>query len=83
MSDDPIPDGWCFYTADFSCRAHDATAMGSVTLVRDKAGCAAWYALSDEQRETTGLYVYGIGHTIDGAIAAASRYAAGLGPLPA
>ncbi|WP_250518634.1 hypothetical protein [Caballeronia sp. ATUFL_M1_KS5A] len=68
-----IPDGWRFYTADFS----GSRSPGSATLIRDDKGKAEWLALSDEEREATDLYVFGRGNTfreaIDAAIAAIAK----------
>jgi hypothetical protein len=62
-----IPKGWRLYTADFS----SSGALGSVMLKRDDAGEKWWFGLTDEQQETTSLYEFGRGMTIEKALDAA------------
>ena len=50
-----IPEGWDFYTADFS------VSPGSVLLIRDTFGKAIWHALPAEGRESVDLYITGKG----------------------
>lgn len=68
-----IPEGWRFYTSDFSVDG----SPGSVTLKRNRAGEKWWLGLTDEQRETTSLYQFGRGMTIEKAIDAAAADIAG------
>lgn len=62
-----IPEGWRFYTSDFSFDG----SPGRVMLKRDRAGEKWWLSLTDEQQETTSLYQFGRGMTIEKAIDAA------------
>lgn len=71
-AEDAIPAGWVFNSADFSMLATGSGTEGSVMLKRDKAGTAAWHELSEAERETKSLYVYGKGKTIAEAIRAAA-----------
>ena len=69
-----IPDGWAFYTADFSCVASGLHATGNVTLVRDQAGKAAWHKITagiEDVESAPPLYVFGRGRTLSEAIASA------------
>lgn len=81
-----VPDGWRFFTADFSLQAAGKSETGSVMLIRDHAGKARWHAFSDEVQELVPLYVSGNGRTVDEAISdaacvaiVADTFAANLG----
>lgn len=60
----PIPEGWCFMSADFSLQAAGKSGFGGVMLVRDLAGKEAWHALSEEEQEIEPLYIGGEGRTV-------------------
>lgn len=65
-----IPEGWRFYTADFSIE----NRKGRVMLTRDRAGHDWWQSLDDAGRENTHLYLNGYGATVNEAIDDAIRY---------
>jgi hypothetical protein len=67
-----VPDGWAFYSADFSLQVNNKFAMGTVLLSRDSAGRTWWHSLDEAARETTPLYLCGNGATIAAAIADAA-----------
>jgi hypothetical protein len=72
-----VPDGWVFYSADFSCVVSGRTLKGQIMLKRDPSGEKWWHSLTEEQQEETDLYVRGNGVTIQSAIdEAASKIAA-------
>ena len=70
------PIGWVFFSADFS------GAPGNVMFKRDKANTAKWHKLSDEEKETTDLYVKVRGKTLVEAIERAYKIAAVYPPIP-
>lgn len=59
-----VPNGWEFYTADFSLKAAGNSSMGGVMLVRDQAGKKLWHSLPPEVQEKVALYVSGAGPTL-------------------
>ncbi|WP_426287533.1 hypothetical protein [Luteibacter sp. E-22] len=63
-----VPGGWVFISADFSTLASGQTKSGRVLIQRDKAGTTWWHSLTEDQRESTQLYIYGEGETIQSAI---------------
>ena len=67
-----MPEGWAFYSADFSSNAADAFKQGSVLLTRTGRNRAAWLAMSEEDQEVNALYASGRGFTLDEAVRAAS-----------
>jgi hypothetical protein len=70
-----VPDGWVFYTADFSRVAAGTCIRGSVTLTRDTAEYMKWMKLTEEEREYIPLYISGHGLTVQEAIECAAKYA--------
>ena len=66
-----MPEGWAFYSADFSSNAADAFKPGSVLLTRTGRNRAAWLAMSEEDQEVNALYASGRGFTLDEAVRAA------------
>lgn len=66
-----MPEGWAFYSADFSSNAADAFKPGSVLLTRTGRNRAAWLAMSEEDKEVNALYASGRGFTLDEAVRAA------------
>lgn len=70
---DAVPEGWCFYHADFSLQAAGKSKVGTVTFIRDAVGREWWHSLPEEQQEETPLYIYGKGRTVMEAIAAAPK----------
>lgn len=66
-----MPEGWAFYSADFSLNAADAFKTGSVLLTRTGRNRAAWLAMSEEDQEVNALYASGRGFTLDEAVRAA------------
>ena len=66
-----MPEGWAFYSADFSSNAADAFKQGSVLLTRTGRNRAAWLAMSEEDQEVNALYASGRGFTLDEAVRAA------------
>lgn len=58
------PNGWEFYTADFSLKAAGNSSMGGVVLVRDQASRKLWRSLPPEVQEKVALYVSGTGPTL-------------------
>lgn len=73
--DGGLPDGWVFCTADFSLQAAGKSKTGSVLLIRDHDGRAAWHKLSEEDQEIVPLYMSGVGNTVQEAIADAAKRA--------
>jgi hypothetical protein len=72
-----VPDGWVFYSADFSCVVSGRTLKGQIMLKRDPDGKNWWHSLTEKQQEDTDLYVRGNGVTVQSAIDdAASKIAA-------
>ena len=74
-----IQTGWAFYSADFSSVAVGKKSVGSVLFIRDIENKAKWHKLSDEVKELDEgppLYVQGVGHTFEDAIANANAKAA-------
>ena len=65
-----MPEGWAFYSADFSSNAADAFKPGSVLLTRTGRNRAAWLAMSEEDKEVNALYASGRGFTLDEAVRA-------------
>jgi hypothetical protein len=63
-----VPQGWAFYSADFSLRAHESSRTGSVMLVRTGDDYRAWFRLPEEDRDRVPLYVSGAGPTVEDAI---------------
>jgi hypothetical protein len=80
-TDSKVPDGWTFHTCDFSLRTTGKHPNGSVMLMRDKAGRAAWHALSEDGKEATELYASGNGATFEAALAEAINNAISFGRL--
>lgn len=74
-----VPDGWEFYTADFSLKASKKSDVGGVMLVRDLAGKAKWHSLPPEVQENVALYVGGVGPTLQEAIEDAVQRALAVG----
>jgi hypothetical protein len=73
-----IPEGWRFYTADFSMQATGKRNCGSVMLIRDEKGVAEWHKLPDDLKESDDgppLYLSGTGKTLQEAIKKASARA--------
>ena len=73
-----IPEGWRFYTADFSMQATGKRNCGSVMLIRDEKGVAEWHKLPDDLKESDDgppLYLSGTGKTLQEAIKEASARA--------
>lgn len=66
-----MPEGWAFYSADFSSNAADAFKPGSVLLTRTGRNRAAWLAMSEEDQGVNALYASGRGFTLDEAVRAA------------
>lgn len=66
-----MPEGWAFYSADFSSNAADAFKPGSVLLTRTGRNRAAWLAMSEKDQEVNALYASGRGFTLDEAVRAA------------
>lgn len=60
----PIPQGWRFYSADFSVEGQRGHAM----LRRDKAGKDWWHSLGDSGHANVNLYLSGQGDSINEAI---------------
>ena len=61
------PDGWVFYSADFSMPASGLGPVGNVMFKRDIEGTKSWHALPDEQKEDEDgppLYVSGRGASL-------------------
>lgn len=64
--------GWAFVSADFSVQSSRGEDYdGSVTLIRDRLQKQRWHRLSNEEQETTPLYCYGSGKTLEEALEAA------------
>lgn len=61
-----IPVGWRFYTCDASIEGRFA-----VTIVRSGNKYKHWFLLSEEEKETTNLYLTGIATTIHDAVESA------------
>lgn len=72
-----IPEGWVFYSADFSQHAADAKKPGSVMLKRDWQGTRKWLTSTPEERIGMGLFVQGNGMTVNAAIVDAASKIAG------
>jgi hypothetical protein len=72
------PIGWVFFSADFSCVPE---FKGSVMFRRDKANTQKWHKLSDEEKETTPLYVKAHARTLIEAIERACRIAEVMPPV--
>ena len=73
-----IPEGWRFYTADFSMQATGKRNCGSVMLIRDEKGVAEWHKLPADLKESDDgppLYLSGTGKTLQEAIEEASARA--------
>ena len=71
MEKQQAPNGWSFYSADFSLQAHDKSKYGGVMFIRDTEQRKLWHSLPDEIKEADDyppLYVRGTGSTIDKAI---------------
>lgn len=64
-----IPEGWRFYSADFSREDHP----GRVTLVLAGQHRKVWTMLSDVDRDRFPLFVSGYGNTIEEALEAAKK----------
>ena len=65
------PDGWVFYSADFSMPASGLGPVGNVTFKRDIEGTKSWHALPDEQKEDEDgppLYASGSGASLYAAL---------------
>jgi hypothetical protein len=81
-----IPQGWSFYSADFSMLAMGSGNSGSVTLIRDEEGRKKWHKLpdciKDCAEECPPLYVYGTGATIEAAFVSAHHVAAHAMAVP-
>lgn len=75
------PDGWEVNTADFSLLASGRSKTGTVTLIRDEAGRAAWHALDEAGREAVALYISGEGASISEALVDAYGKAHAAGAL--
>jgi len=69
------PEGWVFFSADFSC------VPGNVMLKRDKANTERWHKLSDEEKESAQLYAKARGKTLVEAINRACKIAAAFPPI--
>lgn len=73
-----VPNGWLFYTADFSINAKDPSRNGSVMFVRDALNLKAWHAIPDYIKESENappLYIVGYGKTLESAFADARKRA--------
>jgi hypothetical protein len=46
-----VPEGWCFYSADFSMVASGVSKRGSVTLVRSIEQRTIWQSLPDALKD--------------------------------
>lgn len=66
----PIPQGWRFYSADFSIE----DSAGYILLCRDKAGTKWWHSLDETGKANIDLYVSGYGKTVNEAINNAIKY---------
>lgn len=72
-----VPNGWKFLSADFSLMASGRpNAQGTVMFVRDDEERKAWHALPDELKESSALYVHGVGVTLNAAFRDAATKAA-------
>lgn len=78
-----VPEGWCFYTADFSLIASAMGQEGRVMLQRSPEDLKRWHLLSEEERPAYAIYASGIGATFDEAFASAAKVASLTPPLPA
>ena len=74
----PAPDGWRFFSADFSMQASSQKNYGNVTYVRNPEQVRRWHDLPDEVKDfpdAPALYIYGQGKTLEEAIADVEKQA--------
>jgi len=76
-----IPEGWRFYTADFSCIARGRNIPGTVRLVRSPEQAAIWFRLPEIAQERTALYASGTGNSFEEALLQACGEAIRCGPI--
>lgn len=71
-----VPEGWVFYTADFSMQARKGPKFGGhILLTRSPEQMELWYNLPDEVRESDDcppMFISGEGYTLEEAIMNAS-----------
>lgn len=70
-----MPEGWAFYSADFSLNADEPLRSGRVMLRRTGRAYHAWHALPEAEKEVVDLYVSGTGHDLAEAMHNAIRAA--------
>jgi hypothetical protein len=73
-----IPEGWVFYSADFSHHAADAKKPGTVMLKRDWQGTRKWLCSTPEERVGMPLFVNGAGMSVNAATVDAVAKIAGV-----
>lgn len=61
-----VPDGWVFFTADFSLvSSEEFHNKGRVMFKRDPDGIFWWHSLPDKLKEDVEFYVEGRGWTLE------------------
>jgi len=74
-----VPEGWVFYTADFSVPARKGPKFrGSIMLIRSPEQMELWYKLPDEVKESDDcppMFLSGEGFTLEEAFMNASTKA--------
>jgi hypothetical protein len=71
-----IPEGWRFYSADFSLNAADPMKQGNILLIRDPDGVRQWHAATEADKEVISLYMSGCGYSFEEALTNAAHSAA-------
>jgi hypothetical protein len=71
-----IPEGWRFYSADFSLNAADPMKQGNILLIRDPDGVRQWHAATEADKEAISLYMSGCGYSFEEALTNAAHSAA-------